>query len=115
MPPTLRSDGPGVLAWIAPWWSALNSTTVMGTIPVICICYHPQGPDRQSPMAHFPTNDIMTLVGPSPRFDLAESFGPDLHLRDVLGPDDFRLGYGSAEGDPGLRAMIAERHGVGPD
>ena len=66
-------------------------------------------------MAHFPTNDIMTLVGPSPRFDLAESFGPDLHLRDVLGPDDFRLGYGSAEGDPGLRAMIAERHGVGPD
>ena len=66
-------------------------------------------------MAHFPTNDIMTLVGPSPRFDLAESFGPDLHLREVLGPDDVVLGYGSSAGDPGLRAMIAERNGVGPD
>ena len=43
-------------------------------------------------MAHFPTNDIMTLVGPAPRFDLAESFGPDLHLHDVLGPDDIPLG-----------------------
>jgi aspartate/methionine/tyrosine aminotransferase len=66
-------------------------------------------------MANFPINDIMSLVGPSPRFDLAESFGPDLHLHDVLGPDDLRLGYGSAAGDPGLRAMVAERHGVAPD
>ncbi|WP_158931832.1 pyridoxal phosphate-dependent aminotransferase [Acidisphaera sp. S103] len=66
-------------------------------------------------MAHFPTNDIMTLVGPAPRFDLAESFGPDLHLHDVLGPDDIPLGYGSTAGDPGLRAIIAERNGVAPD
>lgn len=66
-------------------------------------------------MAHFPINDIMTLVGPSPRFDLAESLGPDLHLRYVLGPDDVRLGYGTAAGDPGLRAMVAERNGVAPD
>jgi hypothetical protein len=66
-------------------------------------------------MAQFPINDIMTLVGPSPRFDLAESLGPDLYLRDVLEPDDVRLGYGSPAGDPGLRAMIAERNGVDPD
>lgn len=66
-------------------------------------------------MAQFPTNDIMTLVGPAPRFDLAESLGPDLHLRDVLGSDDVRLGYGTAAGDPELRRMIAERHAVAPD
>ncbi len=66
-------------------------------------------------MARFPTNDIMSLVGPAPRYDLAESIGPDLHLRDVLGPDDIRLGYGSAAGDPALRAVIAERHLVDPN
>jgi aspartate/methionine/tyrosine aminotransferase len=66
-------------------------------------------------MAKFPTNDIMTLVGPAPRYDLAESLGPDLHLHDVPGSDNLPLGYGSAAGDPGLRAAIAERHGVAPD
>jgi hypothetical protein len=66
-------------------------------------------------MAQFPTNDIMTLTGPAPRYDLAESLGPDLQLREVLGSDDITLGYGSAAGDPRLRAMIAERHGVAAD
>ena len=30
-------------------------------------------------------------------------------------PTDIALGYGSAAGDPLLRAAIAERHGVAPD
>jgi aspartate/methionine/tyrosine aminotransferase len=66
-------------------------------------------------MAHFPPNDIMTLVGPAARYDLAESIGPNLHLQDVLGADDIPLGYGSAAGDAGLRAAIAARHGVEAD
>jgi aspartate/methionine/tyrosine aminotransferase len=66
-------------------------------------------------MARFPTNDIMALIGPAPRYDLAESIGPALHLRDILASDDIALGYGSAAGDPALRAAIAERHGVTPD
>ncbi len=66
-------------------------------------------------MARFPTNDIMALIGPAPRYDLAESIGPALHLHDVLDFEDIALGYGSAAGDPLLRAAIAERHGVAPD
>ncbi len=52
----------------------------------------------------------MTVLGPAPRYDLAESFGPDLHLREVLGADDIPLSYGSAAGDPALRAAVAQRH-----
>ncbi len=67
-------------------------------------------------MTRFPTNDIMTLIGPAPRYDLAESLGPNQHLRDVLADlDDIPLGYGSPAGDPALRAAIAERHGVCAD
>jgi aspartate/methionine/tyrosine aminotransferase len=66
-------------------------------------------------MARFPTTDIMALIGPAPRYDLAESIGPALHLCDVLGSADIGLGYGSAAGDPRLRAAIAERQGVDPD
>lgn len=66
-------------------------------------------------MARFPTNDIMALIGPAPRYDLAESIGPALRLHDVLDSDDIALGYGSAEGDPLLRAAIAARHGVAPE
>jgi aspartate/methionine/tyrosine aminotransferase len=66
-------------------------------------------------MAQFPTNDIMTLTGPAPPYDLAESIGPDLRLHDVLDAGNITLGYGSAEGDPRLRAAIAERHGVDAD
>ena len=57
----------------------------------------------------------MALIGPTPRYDLAESIGPDLRLHDVLGSDNIPLGYGSAAGDPRLRARIAERHGVEAD
>jgi aspartate/methionine/tyrosine aminotransferase len=66
-------------------------------------------------MERFQTNDIMELVGPAPRYDLAESIGPNLRLADVHAAHDITLGYGSPAGDPRLRAAIAERHGVGPD
>lgn len=67
-------------------------------------------------MARFPKNDIMSLVGEKPRWDLAESFGPNLHLGDLVDDvGDVELGYGSAEGDYRLREAIAHLHGVGPD
>jgi aspartate/methionine/tyrosine aminotransferase len=87
----------------------------MDAIPVICICSACGPPARPLRMALFPTNDIMTLVGTAPRYDLAESIGPDLTLHHVLRSDDIKLGYGSAAGAPGLRAAIARRHGVEPD
>jgi len=72
-------------------------------------------------MHRFPSNDIIHLVGETPRFDLAESLGPNLQLRDLL--DDaalselaeLSLGYSTAEGDAALRAEIARLHGVAAD
>jgi aspartate/methionine/tyrosine aminotransferase len=72
-------------------------------------------------MARFPKNDIISLIGHMPRYDLGESVGPDLRLGDVLDPcasPSFRemaLGYGTAQGDPRLRTLIAEAHGVSAD
>jgi aspartate/methionine/tyrosine aminotransferase len=69
-------------------------------------------------MARFPDNDIITLVGASPRHDLAESTGPDLRLAELLGEagiGDLALGYGTAAGDGRLRQEIADQHGVGPE
>lgn len=69
-------------------------------------------------MARFLANEIISLVGSAPRFDLAESVGPDLHLAQLLDPselDDLPLSYGTAEGDPRLRKTIADAHGVAPD
>jgi hypothetical protein len=69
-------------------------------------------------MAQFPPNAIISLVGSKPRFDLAESVGPDLQLNELIeSPDlgDLALAYGTAAGDPRLRSAIAEAHGVGPD
>jgi len=72
-------------------------------------------------MVRFPANDIMSLVGETPRYDLAESVGPDLRLADLLdAPGQASLGemplcYRTAEGDPRLRKMIADLHAVGPD
>ena len=75
-------------------------------------------------MARFPYNDILSLTSETPRYDLAESIGPDLVLRELLGAaesDDsgglggLALGYGTAQGDPRLRALIAEGHGVDAD
>jgi aspartate/methionine/tyrosine aminotransferase len=68
-------------------------------------------------MAIFPRNEIMSLTATQPRHELGESYGPDLHLSDLLTPElsDLELGYGTAAGDQRLRAAIAERHGVRPD
>jgi len=66
-------------------------------------------------MARFPTTDIMSLIGATPLYDLAESIGPDLHLRDVLGSEDIALGYGAAVGNDRLRTLIARHHRVDPD
>src|SRR6266404_5546552 len=72
-------------------------------------------------MARFPKNDIISLIGEMPRYDLGESVGPDLRLGDVLDPSaqpsfgEMALGYGTAQGDPRLRTLIADAHGVGSD
>src|SRR6266568_6730933 len=72
-------------------------------------------------MTRFPANDIMSLVGETPRYDLAESVGPDLRLADLLDASsqaslgEMPLCYRTAEGDPRLRKMIADSHAVGPD
>jgi aspartate/methionine/tyrosine aminotransferase len=69
-------------------------------------------------MQRFPENDIISLVGAPPRYDLGESTGPDLRLADLLDVDalgGLPLGYGSAAGDPALRAAIAAAHGASPD
>lgn len=72
-------------------------------------------------MPRFPENEIISLVGTTPRYDLAESVGPDLSLGALL--DDgaggelaaMALGYGTAAGDPRLRAALAALHGVSAD
>lgn len=69
-------------------------------------------------MRRFPHNDIISLVETPPRFDLAESVGPDLHttaLWQDSGMPDLRLSYASAAGHPELRAAIAHAHGAAPD
>jgi len=69
-------------------------------------------------LSRFPKNDIMSLTEGAPRFDLAESVGPDLHLRALLDDPggmesaDRALCYGTAAGEPALRQAIAELHGV---
>lgn len=72
-------------------------------------------------MARFPKNDIISLIGETPRYDLGESVGPDLRLADALDPyaqpefGKVALAYGTAQGDPRLRTLIADAHGVSAD
>jgi hypothetical protein len=53
-------------------------------------------------MARFAKNDIISLIGEMPRYDLSESVGPDLRIGDVLDPSghtsfrEMALGYGTA-------------------
>jgi aspartate/methionine/tyrosine aminotransferase len=69
-------------------------------------------------MNRFPPNDIISLVDAAPRYDLAESLGPDLRLGELLDPHalsalaDLPLAYGSAAGDLALREQIARAHDV---
>jgi aspartate/methionine/tyrosine aminotransferase len=61
---------------------------------------------------------MLALTDRHVRFDLAESVGPDLLLRELLadGPGeslaDLALSYGTAPGDGDLRALIAQAHGA---
>src|SRR5262245_43380607 len=72
-------------------------------------------------MTRFPTNDIISLISQKPLYDLGESIGPDLSLDAVLDSSarpsfgSMALGYGTAQGDPRLRALIADPHGVSAD
>src|SRR5262249_7583518 len=96
---------------------------------LICNCCDPGRPARfrvtrplgRSRMGRFPKNDIISLIGEAPRYDLAESVGPDLRLRDALEDvpvssfGDLTLDYGTAQGDPRLRELIADAHGARAD
>jgi aspartate/methionine/tyrosine aminotransferase len=68
-------------------------------------------------MTRFVQNDIMSLIGAAPRYDLAESVGPDLRLAELLAADagELHLGYGTAAGNAELRAALAAQHDVAPD
>jgi hypothetical protein len=75
-------------------------------------------------MPRFTHNDIITLIADTraPRYDLAETVGPDLHLGDLVDEATFAaelknlpLAYGHAAGHPQLRQAIASRYQVGPD
>jgi aspartate/methionine/tyrosine aminotransferase len=72
-------------------------------------------------MTRFPRNEIISLVGETPRYDLGESVGPNLRVGDLLDAAarqelvEVGLGYGTAEGERRLREMVAAMHGVAPD
>lgn len=69
-------------------------------------------------MKRFLENEIISLVGVPPRYELGESTGPDLRLADLFDANalgSLTLGYGTAAGDPELRAAIAAAHGVVAD
>lgn len=69
----------------------------------------------------FARNDIMSLTESVPRYDLAESVGPDLRLGSLSPPDgfgdfsDLALGYGTVAGDLAVRTHVAQANGVDPD
>jgi aspartate/methionine/tyrosine aminotransferase len=84
------------------------------------------GPTRKSSgwseqsVSRFASNEIISLVGQAPRFDLAESTGPGLRLAELAAPSrlpehDLLLDYATASGDPRLRKAIADLHDVDAD
>lgn len=71
-------------------------------------------------LTKFPHNGILSLTEQAADFDLAESVGPDLRLREVFAGDpddlaDLPLAYGSAAGRRDLRQAVASLHGVEAD
>jgi aspartate/methionine/tyrosine aminotransferase len=65
----------------------------------------------------FAHNGIIALTQQAADYDLAESVGPDLRLRDLMDADlgqlgDLPLAYGSAPGRLDLRQAIAAMHGA---
>ncbi|MEP3276215.1 MAG: pyridoxal phosphate-dependent aminotransferase [Stappiaceae bacterium] len=75
----------------------------------------------QNTPSRFPRNDIISLTGPAPRYDLAESIGPDMLLPDLLADagqsvlSNLALSYGSVAGEPLLRKLVAKNNRVEPD
>ena len=69
-------------------------------------------------MNRFVPNDIITLVGERPRFDLGGSYGPNLRVEEILDATSLAefesviLGYGSAQGEHALRSVVAELNGA---
>ena len=72
-------------------------------------------------MRRFAENDIISLVGAKPRYDLSESLSPILRLGELLEASDLSslgempLKYPTAEGDARLREVISDWHAVKPD
>jgi len=72
-------------------------------------------------LERFSKNDIISLVEHAPRYDLAESYGPNLRLADVMSASDWSgfgelpLAYGTPQGELRLRQAIADLHGVTAD
>jgi aspartate/methionine/tyrosine aminotransferase len=72
-------------------------------------------------MREFPASPIAALVDEQPLCNLAESYGSDLSVADLLGPDgsallaSIKLGYRTSPGDPALRGLIGGRAGVPAD
>src|SRR5580658_7111255 len=72
-------------------------------------------------MSRFSPNEIISLIGEVPRFDLGGSYGPNLALEELLDDDTearierIALGYGTAQGDAELRAAIGGVQGVRAD
>ena len=72
-------------------------------------------------MGRFPKNEIISLLEVNRRYNLAESTSYDLDLGEVMAmvaADDLktlRLGYGSPEGLPRLRELVASSCGVSPE
>ena len=72
-------------------------------------------------MDRFAKNDIIALLDEHPRFNLGESTSRDLMLGELLDGGvmerlaGVRLGYGSSQGDDGLRKHVANVLEVSPD
>ena len=71
-------------------------------------------------MREFPASPITALIDQTPHYYLGESMGLDLTVAELLGPAGLAelagvgVGYRTSAGDPGLRALVAARHGAEP-
>src|SRR3712207_4263512 len=71
-----------------------------------------------APMVSYAPSPMTSLVDVPARYDLAESTGPALRVRDLADPEalaGLALGYGTSQGDARLRALIAADTGVHAD
>ncbi|MFK7856276.1 MAG: aminotransferase class I/II-fold pyridoxal phosphate-dependent enzyme [Granulosicoccus sp.] len=71
--------------------------------------------------SRFPTSEMIALVSQTPRFDLAESVGPNLTIAELFANgdlselSDLELGYGTAQGSAQLRDLIAQQLTISSD